>query len=457
MFEFAETQTRGAKIRVAGVGGGGGNALNNMIQNSLEGVDFLAVNTDLQALHANEATNKVQVGEKLTKGLGAGANPEIGWKAAHEDQNQIAQMLEGSDMVFVTAGMGGGTGTGAAPVIAKIAREMGALTVGVVTRPFDFEGKQRRRRADEGIKALSEAVDTLIVIPNQRLMSIASQQMSLLDAFRKADEVLLNAVRGISDLITVPGLINVDFADVKTIMQSMGMALMGTGIGKGEQRAIEAAQQAICSPLLEDTSIDGATGILINITGGPDLTLNEVNEATSLIQEAAHEDANIIFGMVVDPSQRETVKITVVATGFDRARREAATYRPAAAGVYQGFPAQAQQMAPPPPPKQQPMPAHIRQDRATVAAPAQAQTRFAQPAVPAAEQYLPADNDYDTPTFVRDGNGAPRRDQSQGGQQPPPPPAGEQRRSTFRRDPVTANPFTQNDQSEFDTPTFLRR
>ena len=318
LLEFDEDRMSHAKIKVIGVGGGGGNAINTMIECRLEGVDFIAANTDLQALESNQATVKVGLGSSLTKGLGAGANPEIGKNAALEDVERIAEVLEGADMVFVTAGMGGGTGTGAAPVIAQVAKECGALTVGVVTKPFSFEGKKRRRQAEEGIDALSQAVDTLITIPNDRLLSIAGQKTTMLDAFRKADEVLLNAVQGISDLITIPGLINVDFADVRTIMASMGRALMGTGRAVGERRAIEAAQQAINSPLLEDVSINGATGILINITGGPDLTLFEVNEASSLIQEAAHEDANIIFGSVIDANFTDEVRITVIATGFDR-------------------------------------------------------------------------------------------------------------------------------------------
>lgn len=308
-----------AKIKVIGVGGGGGNAITTMIQGRLEGVDFVAANTDLQALESNQAAIKIPLGAKLTRGLGAGANPEIGRHAAEEDRARIAEVLKGADMVFVTAGMGGGTGTGAAPIIAEIARDLGALTVGVVTKPFPFEGKKRRRQAEEGIVALASAVDTLITIPNERLLSVAGQKTTMLDAFRKADDVLLNAVQGISDLITIPGLINVDFADVKTIMANMGRALMGTGRAVGENRALSAAQQAISSPLLEDVSITGATGILINITGGPDLTLFEVNEASSLIQEAAHEEANIIFGSVIDPSLTDEVRITVIATGFDMA------------------------------------------------------------------------------------------------------------------------------------------
>jgi cell division protein FtsZ len=316
LLEFDDVKQ--ARIKVIGVGGGGGNAVNTMIAASLDGVEFIAANTDCQALEANLAPLKVQLGDAVTRGLGAGANPEVGRKSAEESIEQIRDLLTGADMVFVTAGMGGGTGTGAAPVIAKIARECGALTVGVVTKPFLFEGKKRRRQAEEGIGLLGEAVDTLITIPNQRLLSVAGQNTTMLDAFRKADEVLLNAVQGISDLINVPGLVNVDFADVRTIMSGMGRALMGTGRSAGDRRALEAAQQAISSPLLEDVSIDGATGILINITGGPDLTLHEVNEASSLIQEAAHEEANIIFGSVIDANVKGEVRITVIATGFDR-------------------------------------------------------------------------------------------------------------------------------------------
>jgi len=307
-----------AKILVIGVGGGGGNAVNTMISGNLDGVEFVVANTDLQALEANMAPHKVQLGSALTKGLGAGANPEVGRRSAEESMQHIADLIAGADMVFVTAGMGGGTGTGAAPVIAQIARDCGALTVGVVTKPFGFEGRKRARQAIEGIERLESAVDTLIVIPNNRLLALVGTQTSMVEAFRKADSVLLNAVQGISDLMTVPGLINVDFADVRTIMSGMGRALMGTGIGTGKRRATEAAETAISSPLLEDVSIDGATGILINITGGPDLTLHEVNEASSLIQQAAHEDANIIFGSVIDPNLSEEIRITVIATGFDR-------------------------------------------------------------------------------------------------------------------------------------------
>ncbi len=310
-----------AKILVIGVGGGGGNAVNTMISGNLDGVEFVVANTDMQALEANMAPHKIQLGNALTKGLGAGANPEIGRRSAEESMQNIADLIAGADMVFVTAGMGGGTGTGAAPVIAQIAKDCGALTVGVVTKPFGFEGKKRSRQAVEGIERLGNAVDTLIVIPNNRLLALVGQNTSMVEAFRKADSVRLNAVQGISDLRTVPGLINVDFADVRTIMASMGRALMGTGIGSGKKRATEAAEMAISSPLLEDVSIEGATGILINITGGPDLTLHEVNEASSLIQQAAHEDANIIFGSVIDPNLSDEVRITVIATGFDRSAK----------------------------------------------------------------------------------------------------------------------------------------
>ncbi len=311
-----ENNDLGARIKVIGVGGGGGNALNTMILAGLTGVDFIAANTDCQALQHNRAATKIQLGAKVTKGLGAGANPEIGRQAALEDKEKILAALAGADMVFVTAGMGGGTGTGGAPVIADLARQVGALTVGVVTKPFLFEGKRRQKQAESGLNELKNAVDTLITIPNQRLLAVADATTTLLDTFKKADEVLLNAVQGISDLITIPGLINVDFADVRTIMSNMGMALMGTGSAAGNERALAAARMAIESPLLEDVQIDGATGILINITGGGNMTLVEVNQACSLIQEAAHEEANIIFGSVIDDGMGDRLKITVIATGF---------------------------------------------------------------------------------------------------------------------------------------------
>jgi cell division protein FtsZ len=308
----------GARIKVIGVGGGGGNAVNRMVSVGLDGVEFIAANTDVQALDQSEAAVKIQIGQKLTKGLGAGADPNIGRQAALEDTETIIQALSGADMVFVTTGMGGGTGTGAAPVIASLASELGALTVAVVTRPFKFEGRRRAAHAEAGLEALRECVDTVITIPNERLLSIIDRQTSLTAAFTLADDVLRQAIQGISDLILVPGLINLDFADVKTIMSGMGVAMMGTGLAHGEHRAMQAAQNAVTSPLLEDGSVNGARGVIINITGGPDLSLLEVNEASCVIQEAAHEDANIIFGAVVDPTLSGKIKITVIATGFDR-------------------------------------------------------------------------------------------------------------------------------------------
>jgi cell division protein FtsZ len=310
-----------AKIKVVGVGGGGGNAVNRMIQAGIKGVEFLVANTDIQAMRASLAPVKIQIGGKLTKGLGAGANPEIGKQAALEDTDRILEMLSGSDMIFITTGMGGGTGTGAAPIIASLAAELGALTVAVVTKPFGFEGKRRRVQAEQGIRALRDTVDTLITIPNERLLNFVERGTSLSEAFKIADDILRQAVQGISDLITVPGEINLDFADVKTIMHGMGMALMGTGVSSGEHRAVEAAQRAISSPLLEEASIEGAKGVLINVTGGPDMTLFEVHEAASIIQEAADEEANIIFGTVIDPRMKDEVKVTVIATGFDAATK----------------------------------------------------------------------------------------------------------------------------------------
>jgi len=318
----------GARIKVVGVGGGGGNAVNTMIAAGLPGVEFIAANTDAQALRANLAPMKMQLGEQLTRGLGAGGKPEVGRQAAMESVERLQESLVGADMIFVTAGMGGGTGTGAAPIVAKIAKERGALTVGVVTKPFGFEGSQRRRRAEEGVKELKANVDTLIAIPNQRLLAVAGRASPILETFRKADDVLLQAVRGIADLITVHGLINLDFADVRAIMSEMGMAMMGAAAAQGENRAIEAAQRAISSPLLEDVSIEGARGVLINITGGPDLSLHEVNEAATLIQEEADDDANIIFGAVVDEAMGDEIRITVIATGFGEVVSQSVAPRP---------------------------------------------------------------------------------------------------------------------------------
>lgn len=325
MFEVAENidNNSGARIKVIGVGGGGCNAVNTMIKSGLSGVEFIVANTDSQALAANLAPIKIQLGNELTKGLGAGANPEVGRKAALDDYEKLSEYIEGADMVFVTAGMGGGTGTGAAPVIAKLAKELGALTVGVVTKPFMFEGRKRQKQADLGIKTLEECVDSLITIPNQRLLQIAGESLSLVDTFKKADEVLLHAVQGISDLINNTGFINADFADVSTVMANKGLALMGTGIATGSDRAVQAATDAISSPLLEDITIDGATGIIVNITGNATLSMHETNEAMTLIMEAADEDAEIIFGTVVDEEMGDEVKITVIATGLGGAPKAA--------------------------------------------------------------------------------------------------------------------------------------
>src|SRR4051812_42732469 len=313
-----EQARRGAKIKVVGVGGGGSNAANRMVEVGLGGVEFIVANTDVQALDHNRAGVKLQIGHKLTKGLGAGADPNIGRQAALEDTDTIIQSLSGADMIFVTTGLGGGTGTGAAPVIASLASELGALTIAVVTKPFKFEGKKRALHAEAGLEALRECVDTIITIPNERLLTIIDRKTTMAEAFGMADDVLRQAIQGISDLILVPGLINLDFADVKTNMSGMGVAMMGTGMAEGDGRALQAAQRAVSSPLLEDSSVNGARGVIINVTGGPDLSLMEVNEASSVIQEAAHEDANIIFGAVEDPSLVGKVKITVIATGFDR-------------------------------------------------------------------------------------------------------------------------------------------
>jgi cell division protein FtsZ len=315
VFELEEKR-EAAKIKVVGLGGGGSNAVNRMIGAEYTGVEFIVANTDLQALRASPAPVKIQLGARLTAGLGAGSNPEIGRNAAIEDRERIQSLLEGADMVFVTAGLGGGTGTGSAPVVAQAAKELGILTVAVVTKPFAFEGRKRAQQAEAGLAELRGVVDTLITIPNQRLLAVVDRGTPLLEAFKVADTVLLQAVQGISDLILVPGLINLDFADVRTIMSGMGMALMGAGVGRGEHRAIDAAQKAVASPLLDDTSIEGAKGILMNFTGGPDLSIHEVEEAARVVQEAAHDDANIIFGAVIDPSLGDEVRITVIATGF---------------------------------------------------------------------------------------------------------------------------------------------
>jgi cell division protein FtsZ len=317
---FQDSPKTNAKIKVIGVGGGGGNAVNRMIEARIEGVEFLVANTDLQALRVSKAPIKIQLGAKLTKGLGAGANPVIGRQAALEDTDKLLEALEGADMIFITTGLGGGTGTGGAPIIAALGGELGSLTVAVVTTPFLFEGRKRMRQAEQGLQELSDCVDTVISIPNERLLQCVERGTSLFDAFRIADDILRQAVQGISDIITIPGIINRDFADVKAIMEDMGMAVMGTGVASGENRAVEAATRAISSPLLEDQSVNGARGVLINITGSSNLMLHEVHEASSIIYNAAHEDANIIFGAVLNEAMKDSVKITVIATGFGEER-----------------------------------------------------------------------------------------------------------------------------------------
>jgi cell division protein FtsZ len=318
IFEFEETAAQNARMKVVGVGGGGGNAVNRMIDEHLEGVEFISVNTDAQALISSKSDVKVQIGKKLTRGLGAGARPEIGRQAIDENRDEVARALVGADLVFITCGMGGGTGTGSAPVIAEIAKEQNALTVGIVTKPFLFEGRKRMRQAEQGIAEMSKFVDTMIVVPNERLLAVVGKGIPFQDALKKADEVLLHATQGISSLISVTGLVNVDFADVRTVMQNGGSALMGTGIGKGENRAMEAAQQAISSPLLDNVSIAGATGVLVNITGGADLTLGEVHQINEIIHDAVGDEAEIIFGAVHEPAMQGEIRVTVIATGFDR-------------------------------------------------------------------------------------------------------------------------------------------
>jgi cell division protein FtsZ len=409
MIEYTDKQDA-ARIKVIGVGGGGGNAINTMVAGRIEGVEFIAANTDVQALAANKATVKIQLGRGASRGLGAGANPEIGRQAALEERDAIAAALEGADMVFVTAGMGGGTGTGGAPIVADIAKQAGALTVGVVTKPFLFEGNRRRKQAEAGLAELKAAVDTLIVIPNQRLISVAGENMAMADAFKRADEVLLNAVQGISDIITVHGLVNVDFADVRTIMAEQGMALMGTGRSAGERRAVEAMQAAISSPLLEDISLDGATGLLVNITGGPNLTLREVDEAVSMAQSAADPDANIIFGSVVDESLGEEVRITVIATGFqahEGEKRPAGRAAQPALGMSQQAPV-VKAVLPPPLPAAQPKAEAKPKEPIRLAQPVPAVALARGPAVRREPSKLPESEDqYDIPAFLRKGGRAP--------------------------------------------------
>ncbi|MEZ4297295.1 MAG: cell division protein FtsZ [Polyangiaceae bacterium] len=405
--EFAEEHTGyDARIKVIGCGGSGGNAVNTMINFGLEGVEFIVVNTDAQALGASLAPAKVHIGASVTRGLGAGADPEKGRKAALEDVTRIKEMLAGADMVFVTAGMGGGTGTGAAPVIAQLAREEGCLTVGVVTKPFFFEGKQRARRAEIGLAMLADHVDTLITIPNQKLLSLGDEDLSFVEAFRKADEVLYQAIKGISDLITQSGIVNVDFADVKTVMSNMGRALMGTGAAKGQGRARLAAEQAISSPLLDDISVEGATGVLINIVGGPDMRMKEIEEAASLVQEQAHEDANIIFGATVDENMGEMIKVTVIATGFDRPVADAVM--PAQAARPQTLVSQIPQPAPREREKPAPQPASRSREELAYStrrssAPAQATVGIQSGGRERSSFVPPLDADWDTPAFQRRG------------------------------------------------------
>ncbi|MFO0585207.1 MAG: cell division protein FtsZ [Anaeromyxobacter sp.] len=410
MIEYTDKQDS-ARIKVIGVGGGGGNAVNTMVASRLEGVEFIAANTDVQALNANRAGTKIQLGRSASRGLGAGANPDVGRTAALEEREQILAALEGADMVFVTAGMGGGTGTGGAPVVADIAKQTGALTVGVVTKPFLFEGNKRRKQAEAGLAELKAAVDTLIVIPNQRLLSVAGENMSLADAFKRADEVLLNAVQGISDLITVHGLVNVDFADVRTIMSEQGMALMGTGRAGGDRRAVEAMQAAISSPLLEDVQLDGATGLLVNITGGPNLTLREVDEAVSMAQSAADPDANIIFGSVVDETLGDEIKITVIATGFAPAGAPAGRPTSRLVQVPKEAPVaqvRAARETPPPLPVEKKEPLKLQ----TVAPPTKRETVTVKATRRVeTKPYQPSDEDqYDIPTFLRKGGPPPSQE-----------------------------------------------
>jgi cell division protein FtsZ len=407
LLEFEETPTQKAVIKVVGVGGGGGNALNTMVSTGLTGVDFIAANTDAQALQFNQAPIKVQLGAEITRGLGCGADPDKGRSAALEVREQLRECFEGTDMVFVTAGLGGGTGTGAAPIVAEVARECGALTVGVVTKPFMFEGKVRMKHAERGLDELHRVVDTVITIPNQRLLALAGKNTAMKDAFKLADDVLFNAVRGISDLITIHGLINLDFADVRTIMNEMGVALMGSGTARGDDRAEEAARMAISSPLLEDLSIEGAHGVLINITGGGDLSLHEVNAASTLIQEAAHEDANIIFGAVIDDAIPEgEMRVTVIATGLDQARRRA------------NIPDEASSESPanvtPLRRDEGSEPAPISAEQAVVPTPQQTTMQLPEAqATPAssAEWISPFEDELDVPTFIRKGQSTSEDDE----------------------------------------------
>jgi cell division protein FtsZ len=403
VFEYDDTMTQNARMKVVGVGGGGGNAVDRMIEEYLEGVEFISVNTDAQALKRSKSGVKIQIGKKLTRGLGAGARPEVGAQALEENRDDVRKALEGADLVFVTAGMGGGTGTGAAPLIAEMAREMGALTIAIVTKPFLFEGRKRMTHAEQGLLELRRAADTMILVPNERLLAVVGKGTPFSQALKKADEVLLHATQGISDLIRVTGEVNVDFADVRTVMSNRGAALMGTGFGRGENRGTEAAQEAISSPLLDNISIAGAAGVLINITGGMDLAIDEVTTISQIIQDSAGEDAEIIFGAVHDPSMKEEVRVTVIATGFDReasdrAERRDNVIRPqfgARAGSGETKPPTARTTLPPLRPAERPAAARSEGSR-TDPAPGGQVHRFP-PARP--EPRVPSD--LEIPTFIR--------------------------------------------------------
>jgi cell division protein FtsZ len=394
IFEFEESATQNARMKVVGVGGGGGNAVNRMIEERLEGVEFISVNTDAQALLSSKSDVKIQIGKKLTRGLGAGARPEIGRQAIEENRDEVGRCLQNADLVFITCGMGGGTGTGAAPVIAELAKEAGALTVGIVTRPFLFEGRKRMRQAEQGIGEMRKHVDTMICVPNERLLAVVGKGIPFQDALKKADEVLLHATQGISSLISVTGLVNVDFADVRTVMSNGGSALMGTGIGRGDNRAMEAAQQAISSPLLDNVSIAGAMGVLVNITGGADLTLGEVHQINEIIHDAVGDDAEIIFGAVHEPAMQGEIRVTVIATGFDKV----VTGAPAIAEVAMAkgapvIPLHAQRSAAAP--RVTSLPARPIASANDIAARRQA------PATPPAERVEQDLSDMEIPTFIR--------------------------------------------------------
>ena len=400
IFEFEENASQSARMKVVGVGGGGGNAVNRMIDEHLEGVEFISINTDAQTLLSSKSDVKVQIGKKLTRGLGAGARPEIGRQAIEENRDEVARALSGADLVFVTCGMGGGTGTGAAPIVAELAKEVGALTVGIVTKPFLFEGRKRMRQAEMGIAEMRKYVDTMIIVPNERLLAVVGKGIPFQDALKKADEVLLHATQGISTLISRTGLVNVDFADVRTVMQNGGSALMGTGIGRGENRAAEAAQQAIASPLLDNISINGSSGVLLNITGGGDLTLGEVTQISEIVHDAAGDDAEIIFGAVHEPAMQGEIRVTVIATGFDRALVPSATIMPTPAHTI-GAPLGARTVIPLPTgrgatPMQRPG-----QGRATAHDPNRRFSPPTQALPPQAERTVEQIEDLDIPTFIR--------------------------------------------------------